>query len=486
MKPGKNLKIRTILLLLVLLLLIPGSTSMSAQAKSKKKKGWVTSGSSTYYYKNGKKAKGYTKIKGNYYYFSKSGKLQKNTFKTIKGKKYYFQSNGKQYRVKNSFLKIGNAYYWFKKNYTATIKNGMQYINGHYMFLTSKGVPVTKAMKTVNSQTYYFDDNGYAVTGWLTYNNQRYYFDENYHLVKSGKVDGYKISSNGSAMKTYSTQKIKLLFNDNGIDGSVNLAELCDFENSDPSMYTYTLKDTKMGTVINGLYVARTRGTNTVTVTGLGEKKSFTIITYMWFAHRGYLDKYVENTTTAFIEAAKAGAMAIETDVRLTSDGQLVCFHDASVAKMTDGTGKIADMTYEQVEALNYDRGNGLTVSSLKIPTLKEYLLICKQYNIRCMLDIKGYNLEESAQEAYAEKIYALIHQLGMENRVYISLHSQHMMEYMHSLCQGSMMLHAGGDFTLNLSNCYKSLYVAIGTYDLEDYSPIVGRTGISRTVYRK
>lgn len=71
------------------------------------------------------------------------------------------------------------------------------------------------------------------------------------------------------------------------------------------------------------------------------------------FAHRGGAREGPSSTLAAMTAALAAGATALELDVHATSDGRLVCCHDASVDRTTNGTGRIADMTLAQVKALD-------------------------------------------------------------------------------------------------------------------------------------
>src|SRR5439155_11323089 len=66
-------------------------------------------------------------------------------------------------------------------------------------------------------------------------------------------------------------------------------------------------------------------------------------------AHRGASAAAPENTLAAFRLAADLGADGIELDVRGTADGQLVVLHDASVNRTTDGTGRVAALTLDQL-----------------------------------------------------------------------------------------------------------------------------------------
>ncbi|MEV4950096.1 glycerophosphodiester phosphodiesterase family protein [Streptomyces sp. NPDC053755] len=67
------------------------------------------------------------------------------------------------------------------------------------------------------------------------------------------------------------------------------------------------------------------------------------------FAHRGGAADGLENTTAAFRRAAAAGYRYFETDVHTTADGALVAFHDATLDRVTDATGRIRDLPWNAV-----------------------------------------------------------------------------------------------------------------------------------------
>ncbi|MBB6450174.1 glycerophosphoryl diester phosphodiesterase [Geomicrobium halophilum] len=100
-------------------------------------------------------------------------------------------------------------------------------------------------------------------------------------------------------------------------------------------------------------------------------------------AHRGVTGvNMVENTVKAFERAVALGANFIETDVRLTSDGSLICFHDGK----WDGTA-VKKMTYSSLQ--RYARKIGW-----ELPLLEEVLLICKG-KIQVDIELKAKGLEQ-------------------------------------------------------------------------------------------
>jgi glycerophosphoryl diester phosphodiesterase len=69
------------------------------------------------------------------------------------------------------------------------------------------------------------------------------------------------------------------------------------------------------------------------------------------FAHRGGAGQYPENTWRAFEHAVGLGYAYLETDVHATADGVLIAFHDRTLDRVTDLTGRIAQMAHREVAA---------------------------------------------------------------------------------------------------------------------------------------
>ena len=68
-------------------------------------------------------------------------------------------------------------------------------------------------------------------------------------------------------------------------------------------------------------------------------------------AHRGFSPDGLENSMRAFEAAIKLGYGYLETDARATKDGIVLAFHDATLDRVTDRTGRLADLPYAEVAA---------------------------------------------------------------------------------------------------------------------------------------
>ena len=91
-------------------------------------------------------------------------------------------------------------------------------------------------------------------------------------------------------------------------------------------------------------------------------------IVKMPIAHRGlHNDELPENSLAAFENAIK-NKYAIELDLRITSDGHVVVFHDDNLGRMTGSSGYVNKTTLEEIKKLR------LLNTAEKIPTFKEVL----------------------------------------------------------------------------------------------------------------
>jgi glycerophosphoryl diester phosphodiesterase len=97
-------------------------------------------------------------------------------------------------------------------------------------------------------------------------------------------------------------------------------------------------------------------------------------------AHRGGAGIGPENTLPTFESAAAMGVDVIEIDVHGTADGHLVVIHDGSVDRTTNGSGRVNEMTLDQLKKLDagfrWSKDGGQSFPfrerGVQIPTLQE------------------------------------------------------------------------------------------------------------------
>ncbi|HUB94028.1 MAG TPA: glycerophosphodiester phosphodiesterase [Verrucomicrobiae bacterium] len=121
-------------------------------------------------------------------------------------------------------------------------------------------------------------------------------------------------------------------------------------------------------------------------------------------AHRGYSEKYPENTLTAFRAAKDLKADGIELDVHLTKDGKLVVHHDYYLGNPDNGEGLIfkKDLAYIQVLKIGEDE---------EIPTLEEVFDLIGD-SLHYELELKGFT------EAFLLKVVTLVKSRGLVSNI--------------------------------------------------------------------
>lgn len=104
--------------------------------------------------------------------------------------------------------------------------------------------------------------------------------------------------------------------------------------------------------------------------------------------HRGACDVAPENTMPSFERAYRDGADIVEADIRLSADGEVMVFHDATVDRTTDGSGRVAAMTCAELQALDAGGWFDERFRGTHVPTLGELVTWAKG-RIGLMLEFK-------------------------------------------------------------------------------------------------
>ena len=112
----------------------------------------------------------------------------------------------------------------------------------------------------------------------------------------------------------------------------------------------------------------------------------------LWFAHRGSSTTAPENTLSAYTQAIKRGAPAIEIDVIRTLDGVLLCSHNFDLERVTDHDGYIDELPYARIKdanaALNWN------YKREKIPKLVDVLKTVPKH-VRLNIEIKSRSFND-------------------------------------------------------------------------------------------
>jgi len=123
-------------------------------------------------------------------------------------------------------------------------------------------------------------------------------------------------------------------------------------------------------------------------------------------AHRGASSVAPENTLAAFKEAVGKGADMIELDVRLSSDGAVVVFHDLELTRTTDGSGPVEDLTLAELKRLDAGSWFSERFRGERIPTLEEAIQAISSSRIELCIEIK---IDKGREELRRELVYGTI-----------------------------------------------------------------------------
>lgn len=124
-----------------------------------------------------------------------------------------------------------------------------------------------------------------------------------------------------------------------------------------------------------------------------------------------------ENTMAAFELAYQQGAQAVELDVKLTLDGQIVAMHDSRVDRTTDGEGRVSELRLEEIRRLDAGAWKEDRFKNTPVPALDEILLGLAD---RLLFNIELTNYATPFDRLPAAVI-ELVRQLKLEQRVLMS-----------------------------------------------------------------
>ena len=107
-------------------------------------------------------------------------------------------------------------------------------------------------------------------------------------------------------------------------------------------------------------------------------------------AHRGLSGLERENTNAAFVAAGQRSYYGIETDVHMTADEKYIIIHDNDLKRIADIDLEVEKTNFATLrEACLFDM-DGKQRWDLRLPSLEEYIRICKKYDKQAILELKN------------------------------------------------------------------------------------------------
>ncbi len=129
--------------------------------------------------------------------------------------------------------------------------------------------------------------------------------------------------------------------------------------------------------------------------------------------HRGAKGHAPENTLASFQLGMEMGVTAVETDVHLSKDGEVVLIHDHTVDRTTNGHGFVKDLTLAELKKLDAGSWFAARFAGERIPTLTELLIWAKD-KVGVAIEIKNGPIY---YPGIAEKTIRLLREHGMERQ---------------------------------------------------------------------
>lgn len=135
------------------------------------------------------------------------------------------------------------------------------------------------------------------------------------------------------------------------------------------------------------------------------------------FAHRGDLAHAPENTLPSFLQALQKGADGVELDAKLTADGHVIVIHDSTVDRTTNGKGRVASFTLDEIRKLDAGKWFDVKFSGTKIPLLEEVFELVEKDKL-INIELTNYS---TPRDGLVNKVCDLIKRHNNQNQILFS-----------------------------------------------------------------
>lgn len=161
-------------------------------------------------------------------------------------------------------------------------------------------------------------------------------------------------------------------------------------------------------------------------------------------AHRGFNAVAPENSMPAFGAAIAMGAEEIEFDLWATKDGEIVSLHDATLDRVSTGTGKVYEHTLEELRRIDFGVKRGESFAGMGIVTFEEIL---RKFACHCVMNIhiKTVNNDVEYDPEILKKIIALIDQYDCRKYVYFMCGNDNVLRLMREMAPDITRCCGGG-----------------------------------------
>ena len=171
-------------------------------------------------------------------------------------------------------------------------------------------------------------------------------------------------------------------------------------------------------------------------------------------AHRGFSDGYPENTLLAFKKAIEADADGIETDLRLSKDGEIVLSHDIDLHRM--GNSKVSVESSFLQALKQYVIGENESIATL------DELIALAEGRLTLILEVK-YN-----PETYKQLCDILVKKIADKHDwIEVSCFDDRVLLYLHRLDPDIRLHKVIEDASVLQENNFEEKYTYISYFDI-------------------
>ena len=186
-------------------------------------------------------------------------------------------------------------------------------------------------------------------------------------------------------------------------------------------------------------------------------------------AHRGLSGLETENSIPAFVAAGNRSYYGVETDTHVTRDGRFLILHDDSTGRVAQEDIQVQESDYGLVRRIRLKDichaagAEPVTLEDrqdLVIPSLEEYICICRKYGKICVLELKNAFLPEDIRRMVEE-----IRSLGyLEQVVFISFFLDNMI-FLRELLPGQELYYLTNEYNAGIREALKQYRLGLDVY---------------------
>ena len=195
--------------------------------------------------------------------------------------------------------------------------------------------------------------------------------------------------------------------------------------------------------------------------------------------HRGYCAKYPENTLVSFEKAIELGVDAIEFDVWLSKDGVPVLMHDGNAYRTCGRDAELRSLTVAQIKELEpaYTKkfGDEFVGKGIKVPTLEELLILCKEKRSDIILGVEIKEYTEKTVDITVE----LLKKYGFFDSCYFYAFNARIIKYIKKVHGGRTMGYPDfqmQEFTADTYSYYDEMGLALNIVRSEIADVYIGK----------